>query len=180
MGKIFNEIGSDLQKWIEAQKIFFVATSPLSENGHINCSPKGLDSFRILEPDIVAYQDLTGSGIETLAHIQENKRIVIMFTAFEGPPKIVRLHGQGEIITPEHDDFEGLSELFPKHIGVRAYIRITLTRISDSCGYAVPVYKFKNHRDVLDKWSDAKGAEELKIYRQAKNATSIDGLKGLA
>jgi hypothetical protein len=101
MGKIFDSITPELKKWIEKQKIFFVATAPLSPDAHINCSPKGLDSFRIIDPYTVAYQDLTGSGIETIAHIRENQRIVLMFCAFNGPPKIVRLHGVGEAITPE-------------------------------------------------------------------------------
>src|SRR5215203_4758410 len=104
MGKVFEGITPDLKKWIEKQKMFFVATAPLSAEGHINCSPKGLDSFRILDERTVAYQDLTGSGIETIAHIRENKRIVIMFCAFNGPPKIVRLHGNGEAIKPGHED----------------------------------------------------------------------------
>ena len=180
MGKIFNEITADLQKWIEKQKMFFVATAPLSPDLHINCSPKGLDSFRILEPSTVAYQDLTGSGIETIAHIRENKRILLMFCAFDGPPKIVRLHGLGEAITPEHEDFENVNALFPFKRGTRAYIRITLNRISDSCGYSVPLYEFVKDRDVLDKWVDAKTDEQLREYRLAKNTESIDGLKGLS
>jgi hypothetical protein len=179
MGKIFNEITPELQKWIEKQKMFFVATAPLSANLHINCSPKGLDSFQIIDPCTVAYQDLTGSGIETIAHIKENKRIVLMFCAFDGPPKILRLHGSGEGITPGHEDFENLNAQFPYRRGTRAYIRIQLTRISDSCGYAVPLYEFKKDRDVLDKWVDAKTDEQLNDYRLAKNTESIDGLKGL-
>ena len=179
MGKIFNEINADLQKWIEKQKMFFVATAPLSPDLHINCSPKGLDSFRILDPHTVAYQDLTGSGIETIAHIRENKRILLMFCAFDGPPKIVRLHGIGEAITPDHEDFENINAQFPLKRGTRAYIRITLNRISDSCGYSVPLYNFVKDRDVLDKWVDAKTDEQLKEYRLAKNTESIDGLKGL-
>ena len=179
MGKIFNEITADLQKWIEKQKMFFVATAPLSPDLHINCSPKGLDSFRILDPHTVAYQDLTGSGIETIAHIRENKRILLMFCAFDGPPKIVRLHGIGEAITTDHEDFENINAQFPLKRGTRAYIRITLNRISDSCGYSVPLYNFVRDRDVLDKWVDAKTDEQLKEYRLAKNTESIDGLKGL-
>ena len=179
MGKIFNEITADLQKWIERQKMFFVATAPLSPDLHINCSPKGLDSFRILDPHTVAYQDLTGSGIETIAHIRENKRILLMFCAFDGPPKIVRLHGIGEAITTDHEDFENINAQFPLKRGTRAYIRITLNRISDSCGYSVPLYNFAKDRDVLDKWVDAKTDEQLKEYRLAKNTESIDGLKGL-
>jgi hypothetical protein len=179
MGKVFDAISPDLKKWIEKQKIFFVATAPLSAEGHVNCSPKGLDSFRILDEQTVAYQDLTGSGIETIAHIQENKRIVIMFCAFNGPPKIVRLHGSGEAVTTKHKDFEKLNQLFPKRRGVRSYIRIHLNRISDSCGYSVPLYDFVKDRDVLDKWVDAKTDEQLVDYRATKNAESIDSVSGL-
>ena len=179
MGKIFDEISPDLKKWIEKQKMFFVATAPLSKDQHINCSPKGLDSFRILDTNTVAYQDLTGSGIETIAHIKENKRIVLMFCAFDGAPKIVRLHGQGEAILPGDKDFDSISKEFPQRRGVRSYIRIHVNRISDSCGYSVPVYEFKKDRDVLDKWVDAKTDEQLENYRSAKNAQSIDGITGL-
>lgn len=179
MGKVFDVISPDLKNWIEKQKMFFVATAPLSAGGHINCSPKGLDSFRILDEQTVAYQDLTGSGIETIAHIRENKRIVIMFCAFSGPPKIVRLHGEGEAITSEHNDFEKLDKLFPKRRGVRSYIRIQLNRISDSCGYSVPLYDFVKDRDVLEKWVAAKSEEQLHEYRAAKNSESIDGVRGL-
>lgn len=179
MGKLFDEITPALQDWIARQKMFFVSTAPLSAQGHINCSPKGLDSFRVIGPTTAVYQDLTGSGIETIAHLQENKRIVIMFCAFDGPPKIVRLHGTGEVVTPEHPDFETLSAHFPQRLGVRAYIRITTTRISDSCGYAVPLYQFKKDRDVLDKYAEAKGEDGLKEYRDKKNAQSIDGIPGL-
>ena len=179
MGKVFNAITPELKKWIEKQRMFFVATAPLSPDGHINCSPKGLDSFRIIDDHTVAYQDLTGSGIETIAHIQENKRIVLMFCAFNGPPKIVRLHGLGEAIIPGDEDFEFLSSQFPYKRGTRAFIRIRLNRISDSCGYAVPLYEFVEDRNVLDKWVEAKTDEGLEEYRLAKNAESIDGIKGL-
>ena len=179
MGKIFEEISPDLRKWIQKQKIFFVATAPLSIDQHINCSPKGLDSFRVLDAATVAYQDLTGSGIETIAHLKENKRIVLMFCAFEGPPKIVRLHGQGEAVLPGEKDFDLLEKEFPQRRGVRSYIRIHVTRISDSCGYAVPLYEFKKDRDVLDKWVAAKTDEQIEKYKLGKNAQSIDGIGGL-
>jgi hypothetical protein len=179
MGKTYNEITPDLLKWIKKQKVFFVGTAPLSGEGHINVSPKGLDSFRVLDEHTVAYQDLTGSGIETIAHLQENGRIVIMFVGFEGPPKIVRLHGRGEPVMPEHPDFATLEKFFADHPGTRAYIRITLDRISDSCGYSIPLYEYKGDRDVLDKWTAAKGPDGMIEYRQVKNQQSIDGLKGL-
>lgn len=179
MGKSYNEVTPELLAWIKKQKVFFVGTAPLSGEGHINVSPKGLDSFRILDEHTVAYQDLTGSGIETIAHLQENGRVVIMFCGFEGPPKIVRLHGRGEALIPGHEDFEKLAKFFPDHAGTRAYIRITLDRISDSCGYSIPLYEFKGNRDVLDKWTAAKGPDGIVEYRAVKNQQSIDGLKGL-
>ena len=179
MGKLFDNITPQLIEWIEHQKMFFVATAPLSEQGHINCSPKGLDSFRILDGNTVVYQDLTGSGIETIAHIKENKRIVIMFCAFDGPPKIVRLHGHGEVVERDHPEFNTMSKLFEERIGVRAYIKLHTTRISDSCGYAVPKYEFVEDRDVLDKYSINKGEDGMKDYREEKNQYSIDGLKGI-
>lgn len=179
MGKLFEIITPQLGEWISAQKIFFVATAPLSAQGHINCSPKGLDSLRVTGDDTIVYRDLTGSGVETIAHLKENGRIVIMFCAFDGPPKIVRIHGRGEVIEPSNAEFEELENLFPAHAGTRAFIKVKATRISDSCGYAVPLMDFKADRDVLDKWTVNKGDDGLKIYRAEKNLQSIDGLPGL-
>lgn len=178
MGKIFEYIDERIKAWVKEQKIFFVSTAPLSADGHINCSPKGLDSFRVIDGNTVAYQDLTGSGIETIAHLRENGRIVIMFCAFDGPPKIVRFHGTGEVIMPGDERFEDLAAHFPDRPGTRAYILIHVSRISDSCGYSIPLYDFKEDRDVLDKWTAAKG-DDIIDYRKQKNAASIDGLKGL-
>lgn len=138
MAKTYEKIDDKLADWIKQQHLFFVATAPLTRDGHINCSPKGGDSFRVLDPVTVAYQDLTGSGAETIAHLRENGRVVIMFCAFDGAPRIVRLHGRGEALAPGHADFASLAARFPQHLGTRAFIRITVSRISDSCGYAVP------------------------------------------
>ncbi len=179
MGKLYESITPALEQWIGEQKIFFVSTAPLAAGGHINCSPKGLDSLRITGPQEAVYQDLTGSGIETIAHVRENGRILIMFCAFNGPPKIVRLHGTGSVITPGHSDYEKYDQLFPLRLGTRAYVRIDVNRISDSCGYSVPLYDFRQDRDVLDKWAVNKGEEGIKVYRAQKNRLSIDGLPGL-
>ena len=179
MGKLYSNLDENLQKWIANQKIFFVATAPLSGEGHVNCSPKGLDSFRVISPNEVAYQDLTGSGIETISHLQENKRIVILFCAFEGPPKILRLYGEGEVVVQGNRKFENLESIFPKRLGTRAFIHIQLNRITDSCGYGVPLYEFKGDRETMDKWAAAKGEQGIIDYRQLKNKESIDGLKGL-
>jgi hypothetical protein len=180
MGKIYTRIDEKLARWLGVQKIFFVATAPLSPDGHINCSPKDGASFRILDEQTVAYLDLTGSGVETIAHLKENGRIVLMFCAMEGPPKIVRLHGCGEPIEPKHPDFESLRALFKDTPGLRAFIRIRLTRISDSCGFGVPIYEFRGERSQLKEWAERKGEPSLASYRQEKNSRSINGLPGAA
>lgn len=178
MGKVYESINESLVQWIERQHMFFVASAPLSATGSVNVSPKGGDALRILGPNEVAYLDYTGSGIETLAHLRENGRIVLMFCAFEGPPKIVRLHGRGEAIPCSDARFSEYAEHFPKHPGARAVIRIDVSRVSDSCGYSVPLYDFKEPRTVLDQWAQGKTTEELAQYRENRNATSIDGLPG--
>jgi hypothetical protein len=179
MGKIYDTISDEIAVWLRQQHVFFVATSPLDSNGHINCSPKGGDSFRIINSKTVAYQDLTGSGIETVAHVRENSRIVIMFCAFEGPPKIIRLYGKGEVIDENSGEYRSMVNNFSANVGARAIIRIKLTRVSDSCGYAVPLFNYAGDRDVLDKFAIAKGEAELRNYRKKKNVKSIDGLPGL-
>ncbi|NEQ47196.1 MAG: pyridoxamine 5'-phosphate oxidase family protein [Leptolyngbya sp. SIOISBB] len=179
MGKVFTEISESMQAWVEKQKIFFVATAPLSDSGHVNCSPKGADSLRILSPTRVAYQDLTGSGVETIAHIRENGRIVIMLCAFEGPPQIVRFFGQGTYLPKGSEEFQKLAGQFEDKLGWRAIITVDVTRVGSSCGYSVPFYDFVGDRDVLDKWTAAKGAAGLDEYQKMKNAQSIDGLPGL-
>lgn len=169
-------ISGDLQAWIEAQRIFFVATAPDERDGHVNCSPKGLDVFRILGPLEVAYLDLTGSGAETVAHIRQNGRIVFMFCAFSGPPKIVRLHGTASVVWPETADWSELRPLFPPLAGARAIVRATVSRVSDSCGYAVPRFDFVDDRPTLTRWAEGKGDEGLREYQRRKNRRSIDGL----
>ena len=180
MGKIYESIDNKLEEWIKQQKLFFVATAPLGKEGHINCSPKGGDAFRVLSDTAAAYQDLTGSGAETIAHLEENGRIVIMFCAFDGPPKIVRLHGRGKVVTQNDDLFEELSNHFPPHVGTRAIIHIQVSRISDSCGFSVPLYEYQADRDILDKWSVNQGDDGLKEYREKNNMQSIDGLPALS
>src|SRR5438067_429610 len=179
MSKVYDAITPELADWLNQQRMFFVATAPLAGDGLVNCSPKGMDTFRILGPREVAYLDLTGSGIETVAHLQENGRIVLMFCAFVGPPKIVRLHGTGEAITACSPEYDALRARFPAHAGARAILRVRLTRISDSCGYAVPRYEYVEERDTLARWSESKGTDGLTRYRQEKNAYSLDGLPGL-
>jgi hypothetical protein len=180
MSKIYESIDNALASFIGAQRMFFVATAPLDPDGHVNLSPKGLDSFRILDPKTVAYLDFTGSGVETIAHLRENGRAVIMFCAFEGAPKILRLHGRGEAIEPGDPRFGNLRSHFPEFPGVRSVVVVQVQRIADSCGYGVPVYRYERERDKLLKWAEHKGPEGVAEYRAANNLRSIDGLAGLA
>lgn len=179
MGKLYEEIEPGLAAWITAQPMFFVGTSPLARDGHVNVSPKGHDSLRILGPRQVAYLDLTGSGVETIAHVRENGRIVLMFCAFSGAPKIVRLYGSGRVVTPASADWSELAARFPTYPGTRAIVDVELSRIADSCGYAVPSFGAPTQRDTLLKWVQSKGPDKLPGYRREKNAESIDGLPGL-
>jgi len=180
VGKTYPEIDPRIAEFLRTQHVFFVSTAPLSPEGHINLSPKGLESFVVLDPHTVAYLDLTGSGIETVAHLRENGRITLMFCAFEGPPKILRLHGRGEVIECDHSEWKELAARFPSHLGARAVIRVRVERIADSCGYAVPLMRYEGDRDQLRIWAERKGPEGLSEYRAAHNQTSIDGLPGLA
>lgn len=180
MGDVYDVIDQTLSEFIQRQKVFFVATAPLSENGLVNLSPKGLDSLRILDDRTVVYLDLTGSGIETVAHLKENGRIVLMFCEFEGAPKIVRLHGRGEVIERSHEDFEKLRQCFPEFVGLRSFIRVRCDRVSDSCGWGVPRYEFKEPRSQLIAWAENKGVDGVAQYQQTANTASLDGLPGLA
>jgi predicted pyridoxine 5'-phosphate oxidase superfamily flavin-nucleotide-binding protein len=182
MGKTFESIDDRLAEWLVGQPVFFVATAPLSGDGSVNCSPKGnRNEFVILGPHTVAYLDQTGSGIETIAHLRENGRIVIMFCAFNGPPKIVRLHGTGRAVLPDSREFASLADHFgaARGVGVRSIILIEVERISDSCGYGVPLMSFEEHRPTMDQWSQRKGASGIRDYWLQKNRTSVDDLEGL-
>lgn len=179
MGKVYDGIDARNATFISNQRVFFVATAPNGVDGHVNLSPKGLDSLRILDPHTVAYVDLTGSGVETIAHLRENGRIVIMFCAFEGPPRVLRLHGRGEVVEAGDPAFDALSAQFPSYLSTRAIIRVALERISDSCGYGVPLYHYEGERTQLPAWAEHKGADGLLTYREEKNSASIDGLPAL-
>lgn len=179
MANTYDTIDDRMAEFLWAQHVFFVGTAPSGGDGHVNVSPKGLDTFRILDGRTVAYLDLTGSGVETIAHLRDNQRITFLFCAFEGPPRIVRLHGRGEVVRPGDADFAELAARFPELPGVRSVIRVRLERIGDSCGYAVPRYRYEGERRQLLEWAERKGPDELEIYRREKNAASIDGLSGL-
>jgi hypothetical protein len=180
MGKVRATLDDAATRFIQAQQMFFVASAPLDGNGHVNVSPKGLDSFRILGPTTVAYLDLTGSGVETIAHIKENERVVLMFCAFQGAPNILRLHGRGRVVEPRDPEFEELSGHFPVYESTRSIILVELTRVSDSCGYSVPLMKYEGERSQSFDWARKKGPAGLESYRQEKNRRSLDGLPGLA
>ena len=180
MSQVFDGIDDKLAEWITEQPLFFVGTAPAGGDGHVNVSPKGLDTLVILDRTTVAYLDLTGSGVETIAHLRENGRICLMLCAFAGAPRIVRLQGHGEVVEPSHTDFGDLAGRFPPFPGVRSVIRVHCDRIADSCGYGVPLMGYKGERRALPQWAEAKAPEELAAYRAAKNAVSIDGLPGLS
>jgi hypothetical protein len=168
MGKLFDHIDDGLAEWIGAQALFFVATAP-SEGGHVNVSPKGpIESFRIVDGLTVEYADHVGSGAETVAHIRENGRVCVMFCAFQGPPRILRLHGKGEVVPTDPGG------------GVRGVIRVHVERIADSCGYGVPLMEFVATRPQRELWIDRKGEQGMRDYVRDRNAASIDGLPAFA
>ncbi len=179
MGRTFDAIPDHLTAWMGEQPLFFVASAPLAAAGHVNVSPKGGDTFRVLGPTEVAYLDLTGSGAETIAHLRENGRLTVMFCAFTGPPLIVRLQGTGSYVLRDEPGWDDLAALFPDVPGARAVIRLAVDRVSSSCGYSVPLMDLVAPRTKLDDWAARKGEDELVAYRAEKNAVSIDGLPAL-
>jgi hypothetical protein len=179
MAKVFEGIDAGLAAFVEGQPIFFVATAPLAADGHVNLSPKGHNRVAVLDAHTVAYLDLTGSGVETIAHLRENGRVVLMFCAFEGPPRIVRLHGRGEVVEKGAAGFEDAARRFPEHLSARAVIRVTVERVSDSCGYGVPLMSHQGERSQMDDWAEHKGRAGIADYQATRNARSIDGIPGL-
>jgi hypothetical protein len=179
MGKEYTEIDERIQKWISRQHIFFVATAPNAADGLINCSPKGLDSLRVLGPHEIAYVDTGGSGIETVAHLKDNGRIVLMLCAFDGPPKIYRFYGRGTALEPHEDGFDDILAKFPPMPAARNIIRINVERIIDSCGFGVPLYGFQQHRDSLPNYFEKQSEEDILEYRRSRNSESLEGLPGL-
>ncbi len=180
MARVYDQLNDKLIRFIEEQQMFFVGTAPSGPQGHINISPKGLDSFRVLGPSEAAYIDFVGSGVETIAHIRDNGRLCIMFCAFSGSPNIVRLYGNARVVEPGDPDFAELRTNFGEHdAGVRSIIVLNLTRISDACGYGVPLYEYQGQRTTLTDWASKKGEQSLADYKREKNSQSIDGLPGL-
>jgi hypothetical protein len=180
VGKTYDRLDERLQGWIAAQHMFFVATAPSSPAGHVNLSPKGhADTFAILDGRTVAYLDLTGSGAETAAHLRDNGRITLMFCAFSGPPRILRLYGRGRLVVPGDDRWEEVAARFPARHGARAVVVVEIERIADSCGYAVPLYDYAGQRDLLGQWAAGKDDAALAAYRAQRNRQSIDDLPAL-
>jgi len=176
MSQFHKNIAPEIADFIRGQQVFFVATAPLTGEGHVNLSPKGLDSLRVLSPTRVAYLDLTGSGNETAAHVTENGRLTLMFCAFVGKPNILRLYGRGTVALPGSSLWEELNPLFVPIAGTRQIIVCDVEQVQTSCGLAVPLMEFVSHRDGLVKWAAGKGEEGLREYREKKNRRSIDGI----
>jgi hypothetical protein len=190
MGRIYDRIDDHQRAWIARQPLFFVSTAPLGADGHVNLSPKGpIGTLRVLDDHTVAYLDVVGSGAETIAHLRENGRIVVMLCAFEGPPRILRLHGRGEVVAAGEARFEELLEraAFDEPAATesrRAVIVVSVERIADSCGYGVPLMRYEGERPHAAAWAEKKlrvgGPEAIAQYRAEKNAASIDGLPALS
>jgi predicted pyridoxine 5'-phosphate oxidase superfamily flavin-nucleotide-binding protein len=178
MARVLDAITDEIAAFIAAQRVFFVATAP-TDGGHVNLSPKGLDTFAVLDANTVAYLDLTGSGVETIAHVRENGRITIMFCAFDGKPNIARLYGRAEVLPTGKPETDALLPRFGAYPGARSVIRVRVDRVSTSCGYGVPLLEYERERDELLKFADRRGPDGLVEYRNEKNAASIDGLPGL-
>lgn len=172
--KLYDHINKRIEKFITAQKIFFVASA--TDQSRINLSPKGMDSFRVLDKNKVHWLNLTGSGNETAAHMSADGRITIMFCAFEGAPMILRLYGKGKVINPNDENWSTAVSNFPTLAGTRQIIEIDIEMVQTSCGMSIPYFDFKEERLQLDDWAKQKGEEGLKDYWKEKNEVSIDGI----
>lgn len=180
MARQYAEIDARLAAFVAAQHVFFVATAPSGDTGHVNVSPKGgAGTFAVLGAHRFAYLDLTGSGAETAAHLRANGRITVMFCSFDDAPKVLRLYGRGRLVLPGDAEWPALSTQFPAHRGARAVVDVAVDRIADSCGYAVPMLGLVAERSLLDSWTAHKSDEQLAAYRGRHNAHSVDGLPAL-
>ena len=180
MAKVYERIEPRMATWIGKQPIFFVATAPRADDGLVNVSPKGLrGTFGVLDEHTFAYVDMTASGIETVAHLRENGRICVMFNAFSGRPRVVRLHGRGRVALPGDDVYEQVVAQHPPHPSTRAVVTVDVERVSDSCGWGVPVMEVVDERDLMRPFAATRGPDGMAAYRAQKNATSLDGLPGL-
>jgi hypothetical protein len=184
MAKVFDGIDDHLRGWIGRQRLFFVGTAPLAGDGHVNVSPKGpIESLAVLDDHTVAYLDVVGSGAETIAHLRENGRIVVMLCSFEGPPRIVRLHGRGEVLQTGDERFDELFErcgFDGEVLAQRSIVVVNVSRVADSCGYGVPLMSYEGQRPhqrlSAEKRLRTQGPTAFGDYQREKNAESIDGL----
>jgi hypothetical protein len=179
MAEHFSSLRPDLAQWWREQPMFFVATAPSGDGGHVNLSPKGYDTLRVLGPSRVAYLDLTGSGVETIAHLRDNGRITLMTCAFNGNPRISRIYGRGAVHLVGTPEFDSLAPDFPVLPGRRSIIDVEVERVTTSCGYAVPFMDLVDDRERLLDWASGKGDDGIAAYWESKNAESIDGLPGI-
>lgn len=176
MARVLPEIDAEMAAWIAAQPMFFVGTAPLGTTGHVNISPRGLDTLRILGPLEAAWLDLTGSGNETAAHLAENGRLTLMFCAFSGDARILRLYGKGTVILPGQPRWTELRQQFPDLPGERQIIHLAIERVQTSCGAGVPLMEYRQQRNTLITWAERKGVDGVAEYQLRKNTVSIDGL----
>ena len=179
MASYYESIPNHLAAWIKVQPMFFVATSPSGDGGHINLSPKGLDTFRIVDSRTVAYLDLVGSGAETIAHLRQNGRIVVMFCGFDQPRRILRIWGEGEALYPGSSEYARLAAVFPQIPGSRSIIRVDIHKVGTSCGGGVPLMEVASQRDFLPKWAEKKGPDAMWEYQKEHNTVSLDGLPAM-
>jgi hypothetical protein len=179
MAERFASLRPDLAEWWCEQPMFFVGTAPSGDAGHVNLSPKGYDTLRVLDPQRVAYLDLTGSGVETIAHLRDNGRITLMTCAFHGNPRISRIYGRGAVHLAGTAEFDALAPEFPALPGRRSIIEIAVERVTTSCGYSVPLMDLVDDRDRLLDWANGKGDDGIAEYWGKKNSRSIDGLPGI-
>lgn len=179
MGQVFDGIDGSLAAWIGTQPMWFVATAPLAADGHVNLSPRGHDSLSVLGPHRVAWVDYTGSGAETIAHVRENARITLMWCSYDRRPRIVRVHGRGSVALPGTAAYEQVVALHPAHPSTRAVVVVEVDRVSDSCGFGVPVMDLVGERDLLRLGAEKRGPDGLTAYRVERNAVSLDGLPAL-
>lgn len=174
MGTVYSSILPKHEEFIKKQRIFFVGSAPLNEEGHVNISPKGYDVLRIFSPNEVAYLDLTGSGNETSAHLIDNGRVTFMFLAFEGPPMILRLYGRGKVILPESSEWDNMAKHFEILPGSRQIVLANIDTVKTSCGFSVPFYSYNGERDTLKQWAENKSEQDLENYWKKKNSISMD------
>jgi len=174
LGTVYSSILPKHEEFIKKQRIFFVGSAPLDEDGHVNISPKGYDVLRIFSPNEVAYLDLTGSGNETSAHLIDNGRVTFMFLAFEGPPMILRLYGRGKVILPESSEWDNMAKHFEILPGSRQIVHAKIDTVKTSCGFSVPFYSYNGERDTLKQWAENKSEQDLENYWKKKNSISMD------